>query len=877
MKMIALFLICFNVAFAQDALESLRWYLNPQNQNIIISIDDLHDEVLQASPEMNWGSEILPQLRPQKDITIAVIDGGVEIDHPELKNFIAFNSAECFNGTIIPDMKEDKDNNGLKGDCAGWNFVDNNNRPEDLDGHGTHVSGVIHAMVKSFPGQIKVLPLKVFAPDEGRRSVKVSTSLSTRLTKAFEYAMARHVDVIHMSVGWPKSFMTYDLEQMIIKAQNSGIIVVSAAGNSSQRASIYPCQMKGVICVGALRPDGNVARFSNWGSQVDIQAAGEKILSTIPHPIAPLYISRRGYDYKNGTSQAAPFISGAMAVLKSIYPDETKDALYARLMMTAKNAKEASALKGLFQLDRALNIAPRSFIFPEVKSLNSVVLDQDSFKFTLPVRNYWLDKNQPTQVLITCPGTQLQHSGFKIATLASGAVANIEVAGILTSGLKELNCMVRVEDQAVPFKLKVLKPLKAAFKEFSLNQTDLLVSATRMGAKSRFMTLDALPGTVPSALYYVSGTKDLTLYKEDKALGSYKLDEKCQLLRVWQVDLNKDQENDLMVEAMCEKAYLRYQFMDLKFKELFPKVTFRPSLTIVNYEAFELILSEKLPPTFRFMNVGLDIPSSDPWDSNITTRKNHLYELRPVKEKDKDTYSYDLAVLEEPKLWMKSLALRVMPEFRVLHFIKDRLLIMAGEKTAWVDIKTQTATWAKLDHLLLLGSKKQTLHGTDSYVIQSFLTPYEYRGFTLDNGVTLRFKQDSYFDPFIDILATRKNDQGYLTILRSYQNLIYVQYDFAGNFLSKKISLVDRFDFLTAQDLISSVINLTYEGRMLQVVDGTKINTDYVDVMLDGEKKSYEIPFHCVTQQPVIVDGKLSLPIFCGKSRTEFEMKFIEL
>ena len=89
--------------------------------------------------------------------------------------------------------------------------------------------------------------------------------------------------------------------------------------------------------------------------------------------------------------------------------------------------------------------------------------------------------------------------------------------------------------------------------------------------------------------------------------------------------------------------------------------------------------------------------------------------------------------------------------------------------------------------------------------------------------------------------------------------------------------LVDRFDFLTAQDLISSVINLSYEGRMLQVVDGTKINTNYVDVMSASKKQSFEIPEHCVSQQPVVMEGKLVLPVFCGKSKTEFEMRFIEI
>ena len=64
---------------------------------------------------------------------------------------------------------------------------------------------------------------------------------------------------------------------------------------------------------------------------------------------------------------------------------------------------------------------------------------------------------------------------------------------------------------------------------------------------------------------------------------------------------------------------------------------------------------------------------------------------------------------------------------------------------------------------------------------------------------------------------------------------------------------------------------------MLQVVDGTKINTQYIDVVNNVDMVSYEIPKNCVTQQPVVMDGRAALPVFCTVSKTEFEMRFIEL
>lgn len=91
MKILFFLILASFQTFAQSSLDDLRWYLNPQGQKIIIAVDDLHDEILTASPAMNMGLEIIPSLRSQKDIVVAVIDGGLEIEHPELKEFIAYN------------------------------------------------------------------------------------------------------------------------------------------------------------------------------------------------------------------------------------------------------------------------------------------------------------------------------------------------------------------------------------------------------------------------------------------------------------------------------------------------------------------------------------------------------------------------------------------------------------------------------------------------------------------------------------------------------------------------------------------------------------------------------------------------------------------
>lgn len=874
-----LFALCFfTSAMAQTSLDDLRWYLKPEGQEILISIDDLHDETVIAAPSMDWGYKKIPQYALKREVIVAVIDGGMEIDHPDLKDAIALNTPECFEGSIIPPMKEDLDGNGYKGDCAGWDFVENTNRAEDLDGHGTHVSGIIRMVTKVISGaSVKLLPLRVFAPDEGRRTVKASAPLPVRLTKAFEYAMARKVDVIHMSVGWPKSFMSYELEQTIIKAQAQGIVIVSAAGNSSQRATIFPCQMKGVVCVGALRPNGETARFSNWGSQVDILGPGEKILSTIPHTIAPLHISRRGHDYKNGTSQAAPFISGALAILRGIYPDEPSDALVARLLLTADDSQKGESLRGLFHLPEAIELVPQSFVMPEFKGIHSIVVNEaQEFDLSLNFKNHWLAQQSATPGSVTCAEATLMQNDFVLEALASQTDASIKMKGHLKDvNTAELNCKISISGENFTLKLKVLKPFKKPLRSMRVKQSELLVVATRMGAKSRFMTLDTLRGAIARPLYYVPSAETISLFNLDQEVGAIPLVKGCEFLRMWQTDLNGDGENDVMVESTCDKTHLLYQFLDVTLKPIYPAVKYRPTLTNVNYEDFEVVPRTDGPPAFKFLNVGLSIPSSDPWESNVTTKKVHYYQLTPVK--DGESFKFDISVLERPEQWAKSLGLRFLPSYRVFHLLAGKLLVQMGTKTAWVDLETQTATWAKLDDLLLLGSRKQLLFNSKQEIIQSFLTPYEYRGFVVAGAIKLRYQQSDRNDPLMDILGTSQTTDGYMTILRSFQHLIYIRYDSQGKQVSKTMGLVDRFDFLTAQDLISTVVTVVHDGKVIQLVDGTKVNTNYVDVMTDGKKESFEIPLQCATQQPVLLEGKMTLPVFCGKTKAEFEMRFVEL
>jgi subtilisin family serine protease len=220
--------------------------------------------------------------------TIAVVDSGVDLNHPDLKANIV---------------------------SGGQDFVDNDATPQDENGHGTHVAGTIGAVGNNGVGisgvawKAHLLPVRVLNAN-GRGSV--STVL-----KGEEYAAAAGAKVVNLSLGGAApSQPEYDA----LRAASSTLFVV-AAGNAGANVDVtdsYPCayDLPNVICVAATGGRDELADFSNYGaSSVDIAAPGVDILSTYPQGMRTS--ERPGYEWMSGTSMATPEVAGAAALLLS--------------------------------------------------------------------------------------------------------------------------------------------------------------------------------------------------------------------------------------------------------------------------------------------------------------------------------------------------------------------------------------------------------------------------------------------------------------------------------------------------------------------------------------------------------------------------------
>jgi subtilisin family serine protease len=266
--------------------------------------------------------EAWEETKGDEQVIIAVIDTGIDFDHPDLANTEAIQ----------------------KIGSNGYDFVNDDDDPSDDHGHGTYVSGLAAAITNNGIGTAgvcwnsQILPLKAVDSD--------GSGYVSWLVEAIGYAADNGADVISMSLGFPLAANEEvpDLEDALIYAKAKGIVAVASAGNEGSSV-LYPAAYD-EYCLAVAATDYNDSRpsWSNSGPEVDVAAPGSKIVGPVPTWLPGLIwndFTIPPYGFGDGTSASAAIVSGFVALIKSVKPWLGPDEIMEVIRYSADDVNES--------------------------------------------------------------------------------------------------------------------------------------------------------------------------------------------------------------------------------------------------------------------------------------------------------------------------------------------------------------------------------------------------------------------------------------------------------------------------------------------------------------------------------------------------------
>jgi len=264
-------------------------------------------------------------------VVAAVIDTGVDYNHPDLAANMWHNPGE------IPGNGIDDDGNGFVDDVYGWDFIDGDNDPMDLFGHGTHVAGTIGGVGNNGIGvagvnwNVSIMALQIFDANgvTDAASPIAAVNYATMMLNRYNADNATGANVRVANASYGGYFFDAAERDSIAAYGAAGGLFVAAAGNDSNNNDgllpHYPSSydLPNIIAVAATDSSDRLASFSNYGhSTVDLGAPGVSILSTLPSGGSFL---GQNYGFLDGTSMAAPQVTGVAALAWAYNPDATME------------------------------------------------------------------------------------------------------------------------------------------------------------------------------------------------------------------------------------------------------------------------------------------------------------------------------------------------------------------------------------------------------------------------------------------------------------------------------------------------------------------------------------------------------------------------
>jgi subtilisin family serine protease len=320
------------LAVPNDPSFGLQWHLR----------DVLRDADIKAPTAWDYSTG-------SSGVVVGVIDTGIYQSHPDLVANLWTNPNDPADGL-------DNDSNGFIDDVHGVNTALNSSSPEDLQGHGTHVSGIIASRGDNATGGSGVMwsgSLVVVSV----ASAGTGSFFSSDLVQAFDYlydlkVAGTNLRVVNVSLG--SNSYSGPMFTALSNLNDVDVLVVAAAGNedsNNDSVPVYPANynLPNIISVGATGSTQQLAYYSNYGTSVDIAAPGGDVTiggaaGGIYSTYSTLVAGGSEYKYLQGTSMAAPVVTGALGLLAASKPSLTGSELKSLLLSTAETLPQLSSL-----------------------------------------------------------------------------------------------------------------------------------------------------------------------------------------------------------------------------------------------------------------------------------------------------------------------------------------------------------------------------------------------------------------------------------------------------------------------------------------------------------------------------------------------------
>lgn len=391
-------LVAISVLLPTQSLLAFQQDYTPQDSALA---NQSYLDLINIKP--SWSDAI----QVNKEVVVAILDSGMDMDHPDLLTNLWLNTDEIANNS------SDDDDNSYIDDIHGWDFIDSDNVPEPIlisnydrtaVNHGTVIAGILAGVrnnlgIVGVAPQAKIMPLRIL-DSHGQGNTLV-------LSQAIDYAVENGADIINLSlVG-----TAYDevLKRSIKNAYDSGVVIVAASGNEANESldlDVYPhypvCDFDGVnrvLGVAATDQNKKLASFSNFGEAcIDISAPGTNFFSTSYQNSTDANFSEYYAGSWSGTSVATPLVSATAALIKMNYPQFRPNDIYSIIKNSSSSLRfsnpnnyadlgsgfldvgEALALAdNMFNQQRYIILAPDSGLEPRIFILNADGSELDSW------------------------------------------------------------------------------------------------------------------------------------------------------------------------------------------------------------------------------------------------------------------------------------------------------------------------------------------------------------------------------------------------------------------------------------------------------------------------------------------------------------------